>query len=603
MVREVNSLVFSIHSTTNTTNSTIHSRNNGPCITGSSNRVARRNYITVDVDYETQQGEEMDFQIYIHTKGSSNEYFLKYKEFSSNKAAFVPGLCTALHKYTSSGKTAKAVLEIKRLLVKQACLIEQDVRRRRVHKSVQARRRKEARQVEQDRLFFTERRKLPPEVLKAMNSVTARDCTFTDDVYIRVFGSSAYSHMRYYADYDMMEKFHFVTRQRRSAAHQAADLLITKFWDIMNHPNYIFVELKAGVNQLWREALNKLIHGQAHLAPAEDEWRYWLQQYSNAHTESQMRKLKHGLRVIRFHEQDLRSGIGKRMPLSLQRLRLFEALMVSERVMLDAIVWLEGEGIFVEMSNVFLFTFGVGDSEALSELFEPSGDVLKSFAKQVEIYTKLGKPFKAATRLASLLRIILEAESGVSLSTMKKATEALRCLQLLFAGVPAQIRQVQTLVSTLLKIPQAVATTPEMVDRITQHLKNTRQKLDTIWGNGKNISHSSRRRLRRCARLISGISALEIIVPSDPRFRETLQKVEKMLIELTNQAVQRELQKSRYGLAIFQTIAESMEQAVCSTSAIRSQTKWLTPACDNEASAMVLGLREERQAPCTRVFL
>jgi hypothetical protein len=596
MVREVNSLVFSIHSTTNTTNSTIHSRNNGPCITGSSNRVARRNYITVDVDYETQQGEEMDFQIYIHTKGSSNEYFLKYKEFSSNNA-FVPGLCTALHKYTSNRKTAKAVLEIqiKRLLAKQACKIEQVLRRRRVHKIVRARCRKEARQVEQDQLFFTERRKLPPEVLKAMNSVTARDITFTDDVYVLVFGSSAYSHMRYYADYDMMEKFHFVTRQRRSAAHQAAALLITKFWDIINHPNYIFVELKAGVNQLWREALNKLIHGQAHLAPAEDEWRYWLQQYSNAHTESQMSKVKHGLRVIRFYEDDLKSGIGKRMPLTVERLRLFEALMVSERVMLDAIVWLEGEGIFVEMSNVFLFTFG--DSEPLSYLFEPSGDVLKSFAKQVMIYTVLGKPFKAATRLASLLRIILEAESGVSLSTMKKAVEVLRCLQLLFAGVPAQIRQVQTLVSTLLKIPQAVANTPEMVDRITQHLKNTRQKLDTIWGNGKNISHSFRQRLRRCSRLISDISALEIAVPSDPRFRETLQEVEEMLIELANQAVQRELQKSRYGLDIFQTIAESMEEAVCSTSAIRSQTKWLTPACDNEASAMVLGLREERQAP------
>jgi hypothetical protein len=562
---------------------------------------AQKKYITVDVAYRSGPGVVIKFPTCCQRYKNSEqlENLLKFKKGISCKL-FVPGLWTAFCRYASSGKANKTFVKIQifRLLVKQALELKKSTRRGHAHKIEREESEKKTREIERSRLFFTERRELPLEVLRASRSVTVKDGTFIDGANILRFGSSTYKHMRYFADYDHAEKLHFPTRSRRWAAKQAAELLMNRFRDIMNNPDYIFVELKAGVNPLWKQALNKLRRGPAHVASAEDA--QWLQRYSEAQAQTgiqqsmDMRKLKHELRTIRWTKDDLRSSTGKRMPMTSKFIKLFEALMISERPILDAIVWLPSQGIFVEMSNVFIFTFG--DGEPLSHLFKPIEDVLKSLAEQVQVYTVLTTPYKAATRLASLLRLIIDAESGVSTSSMEEAIQALWCLQLLFKGKAAQIRQVYSLVNTLLNNLETVANTPEFGNRIILHLNQTRQKLDTIQMKG-NMSYSSSERLRQCSSLISEISAPGIANTPDTMFRQKLEKVEKILVNLTNEAVQGELQRYGFGFDIFQTIAERMEQAVCSTATIRKQTEWLMPACDSAASARVLGLLEERQAP------
>ena len=304
-----------------------------------------------------------------------------------------------------------------------------------------------------------------------------------------VYGSCKLQHVPFFSDMDAMEVVELKATSQEAAAEEAADL-VQRLASRVEKKGAVFLELKAGVNEEWKKAyrrIRRVRRKQGCLAgwPPELDWRdsipmqeavqelledfpdipryqdeffivpdcirqhyeEWIPRvlirqnepggidYGEEILRGPKRRLQHHLKTVRWTRKDVAEG-SVQLPLSVKKKYLAHALLTSERVMVDALVWDKAKKIYREVSNVLIFKFKPADSETwcnLSTNFRPVRDTLKSLFDQVKIYCELDDPLKASKRLASMLRRVLryrdsidQSSSGLACLALEKLTYMLR---------------------------------------------------------------------------------------------------------------------------------------------------------------------------------
>lgn len=313
-----------------------------------------------------------------------------------------------------------------------------------------------------------------------------------------VYGSCKLQHVPFFSDIDAMEVVELEARSQQAAAAEAAQI-VRRLASRVEEKGAVFLELKAGVNEEWKKAYNKiqsvkdkrewlcdgpdesdfdeeddrlaLRSDRAELGQEIEELlrdspdissclpelcqephsqkqfqSHWIQRVVTHRNEpggtdpdgflrGPKRRLQHHLKTVRWTRKDVAEGFVQ-LPLSVNKKYLAHALLTSERVMVDALVWDKAKKFYREVSNVLIFKFKPADSETwcnLSTNFRPVVDALKSIFDQVQIYCELETPLKASKRLASMLRRVLryrgstdQSSSGLACLALEKLASMLR---------------------------------------------------------------------------------------------------------------------------------------------------------------------------------
>lgn len=302
-----------------------------------------------------------------------------------------------------------------------------------------------------------------------------------------VYGSCKLQHVPFFSDIDAMEVVELKATSQEAAAEEAADL-VQRLASRVKEKGAVFLELKAGVNEEWKkayrrirrvrrkqdllgswppeldwrdsiptqEAVQKLLEDFPDIPRYQDEffivpdcirqhYKEWIPRvlirqnepggidYGEEILRGPKRRLQHHLKTVRWTREDVAQRIVQ-LPASLNKKDLEDALLTSERVNVDTLVWDEAKKFYREVSNVLIFKFKPADSETwcnLSTNFRPVRDTLKSLFDQVQIYCELENPLKASKRLASMLRRVLrhtidQSSSGLACLALEKLASMLR---------------------------------------------------------------------------------------------------------------------------------------------------------------------------------
>lgn len=443
---------------------------------------------------------------------------------------------------------------------------------------------------ENSKLKFLERKKLSPSMESRLSVMTMHHRQFFLDAAILDMGTWTFTHMRHFGDFDIMESYHIVSENSEDAAQQIAKVLVNKIQQIQADKEFLFVELKAGKNEAWRLAWERLLNREQGDVP-DEEWRSWLnklnaaQQLAGEEGMRAFKRLKHSLRHLRWTATDLLTGLGtpcKRLPLSQETITLPTAILQSQRIMIDAIFWNPETQMLTEISNVLVFTYG-NQTKSISTIWKTSGDLLLSLVEQVWIYIEHRKPLKAAKRLAAVLRRILQAGADVCPSTEEHAVEYLEKLQRCFDGNAGKLGQIYSYVTTL---RAALKFLPEMeeqtgikwTDYALKHLHFTLQHL--------NVLCQSIPEVEICCDHLCSCTTSDILSDS---VQGRLKEVEAHLLDLIRHAMDQEVD---FHGKTFPQVAWTMNDAVSRHASIR-QSKWKTAACASEAVATLMGCSDE----------
>lgn len=439
---------------------------------------------------------------------------------------------------------------------------------------------------EASKLKFLERNELSRSMKSDLSVMTFAHRRFFQDAAILDMGTWTFKHMLYSGDNDMMESYCVVAENQWEAAEQIAKDLVDKIWQIQAHKHFSFVEMKAGKNLNWRLAWERLLYRDQGDVP-DQEWHSWLNklnaadQLTGEERRRAFNRLKHSLQHLRWTARELLTGSGTpciRLPLSQETITLADAIRQSARVMIDAIFWNRETQKLTEISNVFVLTYRKPGSQAepISRIYTPSGDLLLSLVEQVWIYVTHEKPLKAAKRLASVLRMILQAGDDVCLSTKELAVEYLEKLQLLLNGNAGKLGQIYSYVTT---VRNTLKEGPEMEQHARQNLHSTVMDLIMMFQSIPQVE-TCRGHLRSC--LSSDILSESVQV--------RLKEVEAHLLDLIRQAMDREVD---FHWHTFPQVAWRMLDAVSQQSSIRQQSKWKTAACSSEVVTTLMGCSDD----------
>lgn len=436
------------------------------------------------------------------------------------------------------------------------------------------------------KLTFLQQKKLSLSMKSHLSVMTFQNRNDFPDAAILDMGTWTFEHMRYSSDIDMMERFCDVAENQSEAAEQISKALVDKIKQIQADEHFFFVELKAGKNLNWRLAWERLLDRDQGNVP-DEEWHSWLnklnaaEQLTGEERRRAFNRLKHSLKHLRWTARELLTGSGTpciRPPLSQETITLPDAIRKSSRVMIDAIFWNPETKMLTEISNVLVLTYRRPGSkeEAISTIYKPSGDLLLSLVEQVWVYVTHKKPLKAAKRLASVLRMILQAGGDVCLSTKELAVEYLEKLQLPFDGNAGKLGQIYSYVTT---VRTALKVWPTIEEHARQHLHCILMDLIMMCQSIPEVK-TCRDHLRSC--LPSDILSESVQVH--------LKEVEAHLLDLIRQAMDQEVD---FHWHTFPQVAWRMLDAVSQESSIRQQSKWKTAACSSEVVTTLMGCSDD----------
>mmetsp|Transcript_81246 Transcript_81246/g.263421 ORF Transcript_81246/g.263421 Transcript_81246/m.263421 type:complete len:755 (+) Transcript_81246:2-2266(+) len=324
-----------------------------------------------------------------------------------------------------------------------------------------------------------------------------------------VYGSASYECIRHFGDIDCVERVVIKASTGEEACKIAAELLVGAARRISIQKDAVFVRLKAGVNSGWDEAVAELLQPRSGRAVAlrdnplpsfarsrGSDWEVWRHRFAVARTApdstSRLRQLSHQVKQLKWTLKDILRKPGPAQVPALQRegVTLAQALARSERVMLDALVFVGGG--FLQVSNKIAFEWrplGSGSAssalpseelEPISEMHRPEVDMLDNLLRQAKIYVE-ERPMKAAKRLWSLFVVVAAtAEPGTSAPAglRDEAVGSLGLLEQVFQGNGAKAAQLATKLSALLGVP--VDAPVVLARRADEHLQNFRRSLDTL---------------------------------------------------------------------------------------------------------------------------
>lgn len=432
-----------------------------------------------------------------------------------------------------------------------------------------------------------------------LNSLTIKHRTFSQNYSGKDIGSWIYSCYHNPGDIDLMELFVIKALTLEEACMEMAKRAVFKTRQIQNDPDLLFDEMKVGRNTEALSQWQNISNGEQGNIP-DEQWRYYREELEqiermpdgNLKTEARNR-LEYSLVPLRWGLEDLlQENPSIKLPASNESVPLPRCIMVSERFMVDVLMYDPDTRLILECSNVWVCHWrkpGEEQSKPVSIIWRTSGDLFRSLMDQVCIYSESAsepKPVKAAKRLAAQSRMVLGSDDDVSLEAKELSGLILESLQGLFDGPPGKLAAIQSRVTTLLKALKLISKQQESKkENWTTHAK---VHLHTITQNCDDDdlirSQSGAHELKACWNKLIECTNHPDIFSDD--VKKNLEEVKASLHNLIIMATE----ENCYEWRSFPEIARRLHELVGLDASIRKESEWKTPASDSEAFAKVRGV-------------